>query len=183
MLQSRRRVVSNKAANATNKVHHPGQTVHTGAFPLKDQRRPLPISSLFCFIASAHILPSSAYLYCGTPCGGGPYPPCPPCIMTAGPWPPPPCICCCTSGLYLISWPKLQMWHPTSLYGLSEKGIMGTKQKVNHSQRFITCQVLEWDTGGGGGGAYAAGKVTAVLTLYGYVLGAGEGGVKDWVLG
>jgi hypothetical protein len=33
------------------------------------------------------------------------------------------------------------------------------------------------------GGTHAAGKVTAVLTLYGYVLGAGEGGVEDWVLG
>jgi hypothetical protein len=82
------------------------------------------------------------YLYCGTPCGGGPCPGAPPfwppCIITAGCCAPPPCICCCTSGLYLMSWPKWQMWQLTSLWGLIENGMMGTKQNVNHSQRFVT---------------------------------------------
>lgn len=93
--------------------------------------------------------PLAPHLYCGTPCGGGPYPPpcppfIPPCIITPPcPWPPcppfppcpPPSICANTSGLYLISCQKLHTWHPTSLYGFKLKGITGMKQKVNHSQR------------------------------------------------
>ena len=35
------------------------------------------------------------------------------------------------------------MWQPTSLYGLSEKGISGTKQKVNHS----LADVVSWMSG------------------------------------
>lgn len=80
----------------------------------------------------------SHHLYCGTPLGGAPCPPFAPPIITAGCCPPPPCICCCTSGRYLTSCQKLQIWQPTSWYGFRLKGISGTKQKVNHSQRFMT---------------------------------------------
>jgi hypothetical protein len=38
----------------------------------------------------------------------------------------------------LMSCQKLQMWHPTSLYGFRLKGITGMKQNVNHSQRLDT---------------------------------------------
>jgi hypothetical protein len=37
-----------------------------------------------------------------------------------------------------MSCQKLQMWHPTSLYGFRLKGITGMKQNVNHSQRLDT---------------------------------------------
>lgn len=73
-----------------------------------------------------------------------------------------------------MSWPKLQMWQPTSLYGLSEKGTMGTKQKVNHSQRFIIYNdknVSGW-------------KGVRARRMWGEgVLEGGGGEVEGWVCG
>jgi hypothetical protein len=83
---------------------------------------------------------------------------------------------------------------------LSEKGMSGMKQNVNHSQRFITLEnggVSEFigeEEGGRkrvwvegcrrennwrGEEAVPAAEVTAVLALYSYVLCAGELGVED----
>jgi hypothetical protein len=80
------------------------------------------------------------YLYCGTPCGGGPYPGAPPGPPLGGPpywfiitpctFVPPPNCCSSGSSRYAMSCQKLHTC------------ITGMKQKVNHSHRFITRPVM-----------------------------------------
>jgi hypothetical protein len=48
------------------------------------------------------------------------------------------------------------MWHPTSLYGLRENGIIGMKQNVNHSLR---CVSWVGEAGGGLNGGVTVGGV------------------------
>jgi hypothetical protein len=118
--------------------------------PFPNFNHKLPNMAPLNFRYAPCVCPFSSYLYCGTPWGGGPYPgapppPCPPYAFIGIAPPcalvPPPNCCSSGSGRYLISCQKLHTWHPTSLYGFRLNGITGMKQKVNHSQRFITLPV------------------------------------------